>query len=74
MDRTRVKRRWFFSLQVHFQRKFIRLLKNTPLFYFFQRVPGQPPLQERTEEDIDDGDDAADDDGVTVASEEDTSD
>jgi hypothetical protein len=69
MDGTRVKRWWFSSLQVHFQRKFGGLLKNTLLFqFFFQRVPGQPPLQERTEEDMDSSDDAANDDAATVAS------
>lgn len=41
---------------------------------FFQRVPGQPPLSEHTEEDIDNGDDTADDDDATEAPEEDTSD
>ena len=71
MDGTRIKRWWFPSLQVHFQRKFRSLLKTTLLFSFiFQRVPGQPPLQERTEDDMDS--DAADDDDATVASEEDT--
>jgi hypothetical protein len=75
MDGTRVKRWWFPSLQVRFQRKFRRPLKTTLLFlFYFQRVQGQPPLQERTEEDMESGDDAADDDDATVTSKEDTSD
>jgi hypothetical protein len=68
MDGTRVKRWWIPSLQVRFPSKFRRLLKTTPLNIFFQRVPGQPPLLEHTEEDTDNADDAADDDNATVAS------
>ena len=75
MDGTRIKRWWFPSLQVHFPSKFRSLFEDHVLiFYFFQRVPGQPPLSERTEEDMDNGDDAADEDDATVAPEEDTSD
>ena len=74
MDGTRAKRWWFPSLQVRFQRKFRRPLKTTLLFIYFQRMQGQPPLQERTEEDMESGDDAADDDDATVTSKEDTSD
>lgn len=49
-------------------------MKTTLLFIYFQRMQGQPPLQERTEEDMESGDDAADDDDATVTSKEDTSD
>ena len=42
-------------------------------YFFFQRVPGQPPLLERTE-DMDDGDDGVDNDDAAVAPKEDTSD
>jgi hypothetical protein len=37
-------------------------------------VLGQPPLPDRTEGDMDDEDDAADDDNATVVPEEDVSD
>lgn len=61
MDGTRLKRRWFPCLQVHFPSKFRGLFDITST-EFFQRLPGQPPLQIHDEGETDESDNNSDDD------------